>query len=406
MISARDKKSMKKIIRACTVSMSLGFVKGMLPDLKKIYEVVLLSSPGEEMEEIEKQGLARCIALPMERRISPIKDFISLCKLIKVFKREKPDMVHSMTPKAGLLCMMAGRLTHVPVRIHTFTGLVWPTAKGLQRWILKMTDRITCSCATHIIPEGQGVLNDLKTGGITSKELKVLGYGNVRGIDMTRFSHRPEIIEKAKQIRKNDVFTFLFVGRIVGDKGINELVEAFQMLNEEIPMTRLVLVGNNEDDLDPISDKTKAIIHSNSHIEAIGPKSDDNLIAYYAASDSFVFPSYREGFPNTVMEAGAMGLPCIVTDINGSREIITGASLQLPSVGGEHEVTNVPISVKQNGIIIPSKDVEALYEAMKRMIKDDKMRESLVANARSMIEERFEQEFVRKCLYEFYEEIL
>lgn len=394
----------KKIVRACTVSMSIGFVCGMLPDLNKKYEVVLLSSPGEEMEEIEKQGLTRCIALPMERRISPIKDFISLCKLIKVFKREKPDMVHSMTPKAGLLCMMAGRLTCVPVRIHTFTGLVWPTAKGLQRWILKMTDRITCSCATHIIPEGQGVLNDLKTGSITNKELKVLGYGNVRGIDMTRFSHRPEIREKAKQIRKNDVFTFLFVGRIVGDKGINELVQAFQMLNEEIPMTRLVLIGNNEDDLDPISDKTKAIIHNNSHIESIGPKSDDDLIAYYAASDSFVFPSYREGFPNTVMEAGAMGLPCIVTDINGSREIISGAPPSL--VGGEHEVTNVPISVKQNGIIIPSKDVEALYEAMKRMIKDDKMRESLVANARSMIEERFEQGFVRKCLYEYYEQVL
>ena len=269
-----------------------------------------------------------------------------------------------------------------------------------------MTDRITCSCATHIIPEGQGVLNDLRTGGITNKELKVLGYGNVRGIDMIRFSHRPEIIEKAKQIRKNNVFTFLFVGRIVGDKGINELVQAFQMLNEEIPMTRLVLIGNNEDDLDPISDKTKAIIHSNSHIEAIGSKSDDDLIAYYAASDSFVFPSYREGFPNTVIEAGAMGLPCIVTDINGSREIIAGASLQLASVGGEHEVTNVPISVKQNGVIIPSKDVETLYVAMKRMIKDDKMRESLVANARSMIEKRFEQGFVRKCLYEFYEEIL
>ena len=244
-------KLQKKIIRACTVSMSLGFVKGMLPDLKKIYEVVLLSSPGEEMEEIEKQGLARCIALPMERRISPIKDFISLCKLIKVFKREKPDMVHSMTPKAGLLCMMAGRLTHVPVRIHTFTGLVWPTAKGLQRWILKMTDRITCSCATHIIPEGQGVLNDLRTGGITSKELKVLGYGNVRGIDMTRFSHRPEIIEKARQIRKNDVFTFLFVGRIVGDKGINELVEAFIRLHSEYNKVRLLLVGFFEENIDP-----------------------------------------------------------------------------------------------------------------------------------------------------------
>lgn len=389
-------KLQKKIIRACTVSMSLGFVKGMLPDLKKIYEVVLLSSPGEEMEEIEKQGLARCVALPMERRISPIKDFISLCKLIKVFKREKPDMVHSMTPKAGLLCMMAGRLTHVPVRIHTFTGLVWPTAKGLQRWILKMTDRITCSCATHIIPEGQGVLNDLKTGGITSKELKVLGYGNVRGIDMTRFSHRPEIIEKAKQIRKNDVFTFLFVGRIVGDKGINELVEAFIRLHSEYNKVRLLLVGFFEENIDPILPVTKTQIENTPSIIAAGEQLGDDLIAHYAAADCFVFPSYREGFPNTVMEAGAMGLPCIVTDINGSREIITS----------NIDDDNSTVAIKANGIIVPSKNVEMLYEAMKFMITNKEKREAMAANARPMIEKRFEQGFVRKCLYDYYEEIL
>lgn len=389
-------KLQKKIIRACTVSMSLGFVKGMLPDLKKIYEVVLLSSPGEEMEEIEKQGLARCIALPMERRISPIKDFISLCKLIKVFKREKPDMVHSMTPKAGLLCMMAGRLTHVPVRIHTFTGLVWPTAKGLQRWILKMTDRITCSCATHIIPEGQGVLNDLKTGGITSKELKVLGYGNVRGIDMTRFSHRPEIIEKAKQIRKNDVFTFLFVGRIVGDKGINELVEAFIRLHSEYNKVRLLLVGFFEENIDPILPVTKTQIENTPSIIAAGEQLGDDLIAHYAAADCFVFPSYREGFPNTVMEAGAMGLPCIVTDINGSREIITS----------NIDDDNSTVAIKANGIIVPSKNVEVLYEAMKFIITNKEKREAMAANARPMIEKRFEQGFVRKCLYDYYEEIL
>lgn len=389
-------KLQKKIIRACTVSMSLGFVKGMLPDLKKIYEVVLLSSPGEEMEEIEKQGLARCIALPMERRISPIKDFISLCKLIKVFKREKPDMVHSMTPKAGLLCMMAGRLTHVPVRIHTFTGLVWPTAKGLQRWILKMTDRITCSCATHIIPEGQGVLNDLKTGGITSKELKVLGYGNVRGIDMTRFSHRPEIIEKAKQIRKNDVFTFLFVGRIVGDKGINELVEAFIRLHSEYNKVRLLLVGFFEENIDPILPVTKTQIENTPSIIAAGEQLGDDLIAHYAAADCFVFPSYREGFPNTVMEAGAMGLPCIVTDINGSREIITS----------NIDDDNSTVAIKANGIIVPSKNVEMLYEAMKFIITNKEKKEAMAANARPMIEKRFEQGFVRKCLYDYYEEIL
>ena len=374
-----------KIIRACTVSMSLGFVSGMLADLKKKYEVVLLSSPGPEMEETKKNGLARCIDVPMQRHISPFKDLISLCRMIKVFRTEKPVMIHSMTPKAGLLCMVAAWLTRVPVRVHTFTGLVWPTSQGIQRWILKMTDRITCFCATHVIPEGQGVLNDLKNGRITKKDMKVLGYGNVRGIDMQRFSCRPEVVELAKPIRDNDVFTFLFVGRIVGDKGINELIEAFAKLLGEYNNLRLILVGPFESTLDPILPKTREQIDNISEIISTGEKGGDDLIAYYAASDCFVFPSYREGFPNTVLEAGAMGLPCIVTDINGSREIIVDG---------------------KNGIIIPPKDEQSLFEAMKKMVEDHALQEQMAANARSMIEERFEQGFVRQCLYDFYEEIL
>lgn len=374
-----------KIIRACTVSMSLGFVEGMLPDLKKKYEVVLLSSPGPEMETIaEKEGV-KTIAVPMERHISLKKDVVSLFKLIKVFCRERPQMVHSMTPKAGLLCMVAAWLTRVPVRVHTFTGLVFPTAQGLKRKILMLTDAITCACATHIIPEGEGVKADLQNNGITKKPMKILGYGNVRGIDMTRFSRRESIMRMAENLRDSDVFTFLFVGRIVRDKGINELVAAFNRLNEEFPKTRLWLVGFFEENLDPVSSTTKSIIESNKSIEAVGEKLADELLSYYAASDCFVFPSYREGFPNTVIEAGAMDLPCIVTDINGSREII---------------------SQGENGIIIPSKNEEQLYKAMKQMITDEKGRKKMTGNARKMIADRFEQSFIRQCLYDYYEEIL
>lgn len=374
-----------KIIRACTVSMSLGFVEGMLPDLKKKYEVVLLSSPGPEMETIaEKEGV-KTIAVPMERHISLKKDVVSLFKLIKVFRREHPQMVHSMTPKAGLLCMVAAWLTRVPVRVHTFTGLVFPTAQGLKRKILMLTDAITCACATHIIPEGEGVKADLQNNGITKKPMKILGYGNVRGIDMTRFSRRESIMRMAENLRDSDVFTFLFVGRIVRDKGINELVAAFKRLNEEFPKTRLWLVGFFEENLDPVSSTTKSIIESNKSIEAVGEKLADELLSYYAASDCFVFPSYREGFPNTVIEAGAMDLPCIVTDINGSREII---------------------SQGENGIIIPSKNEEQLYKAMKQMITDENSRKQMTGNARKMIADRFEQSFVRQCLYDYYEEIL
>lgn len=383
----RSQAGKKKIIRATTIPLSLNaFCKGMLRELSEKYEVIALSSPGEELEEVARREGMRTVAVPMERRISLFKDLKALIKMISVLHKEKPTMVHSMTPKAGLLCMMAAWLTRVPVRVHTFTGLVFPTATGLKRRILMTTDWLTCACATHIIPEGEGVKNDLLNNGITKKPLKVLGYGNVRGVDMAYYSLRDEVRNKVEELglRDESKFTFVFVGRIVKDKGMNELCEAFDKLSG-MANVRLLLVGPYEDCLDPISPKSKEIIEQNPAIESVGSKRGDELLAYYVASDCFVFPSYREGFPNTVLEAGAMGLPSIVTDINGSREII---------VEGE------------NGVIIPSHDANALFDAMLKMMKDKEARERMAGNARQMIASRYEQGFVRKCLYDFYDEIL
>ena len=311
------KRNKNKIVRAVTVSMSCIFFHELMSKMRdKGYEMVALSSPGSELDEIRKEGF-HTIEIPMERHISLTKDLKSLLQLIKVFRKEKPEIVHSMTPKAGLLCMVAAWLTRVPVRIHTFTGLVWPTAHGLQRKILMVTDKITCACATHIIPEGKGVMNDLRNGHITKKPMKVLGYGNVKGVDMERFKGSPHHSPKGE-----GGFTFLFVGRIVGDKGLNELVSAFTRLYTEFPFIRLSLVGAYEPELDPLHKETEEVIKSNDAIITLGAKYGDDLIAEYSNADCFVMPSYREGFPNTVLEAGAMGLPCIVTDINGSREII------------------------------------------------------------------------------------
>jgi glycosyltransferase involved in cell wall biosynthesis len=372
----------KKLIRAVTVSMSVGFYEPMIGELQQEgYEVVSVSSPGPELERLRAKGV-RCLEVPMERHIAIQKDIRSLFALIRVFHKEKPFIVHSMTPKAGMLCMVAAWVCRVPRRVHTFTGLVWPTAKGLKRRVLMFTDWLTCFCATHVIPEGQGVKNDLSH--ITKKPMKVLGYGNVKGVDMHRFSLRPEVLQKAAPLKNKDVFTFIFVGRIVGDKGINELVEAYLRLLKEHSNLRLFLVGNYEMKLDPVSPQTMQCISDTKEISAVGPKYADDLLAYYAASDCFVFPSYREGFPNTVMEAGAMGLPSIVTDINGSREII---------------VEN------KNGKIIPSKDVDALYRSMKFMVENEDDRRRMAGNARQMIASRFDQTFVRKCLMDFYNQI-
>lgn len=374
----------RKIIRSVTVDSSLIFIEPMIPFLKTKYELQLLCSPGENIDRICREYEIEGHRIYMFRRMSPLKDIKSLFQFVRLFYNEKPYMVHSMTPKAGLLCMLAAWLTGVPRRVHTFTGLVWPTALGLSRRVLMLTDWLTCACATHVIPEGQGVLNDLQQH-ITKKPMRVLGYGNVRGVDMMKFSRRPEIMEQAKVLKKEGIFTFVFVGRIVGDKGINELVAAFCKLNRKYSETRLFLVGKYEADLDPVKAETLNAIHTNSAIEAVGPKFSDDLLAYYAASDCFVFPSYREGFPNTVMEAGAMGLPSIVTDINGSREIITDG---------------------KNGMVIPSKNADALYVAMEQMLINREQTKRLADNAREMISCRFEQNFVCKCLYDFYDEVI
>lgn len=370
-----------KIIRTSTVPGSLNtFCKGLLTELKEEYEVVALSSPGEELDELGEREQVKTIAVPMQRQISPLKDLVSLWKIYRAFRREKPQMVHSMTPKAGLLCMMAAWLARVPVRVHTFTGLVFPTAKGLKQKMLIMTDRITCACATHIIPEGRGVKHDLLKYKITGKPLKVLGYGNVMGINLEHY--RSETTAR-KKMEADDTFSFLFIGRLVGDKGINELAHAFCRLCKKYEQVRLVLVGGYESDLDPLKPDTLRLIQETPQIMAVGVQKD--VRPWFETADALVFPSYREGFPNVVIEAGAMGVPSIVTDINGSREIIREGL---------------------NGRIIPSQDEESLYQAMEWMVNHPLACIEMAGRARKMVEDRYEQGFVRRCLKEFYRKIL
>lgn len=382
-------KTRKKIIRTTTIPLSLyTFCRRLFEDLSQEYDLVAISSPGELLDELAQDQTCRCVAIPMERSISPFKDLVSLWRLIQVFRKEKPDMVHSMTPKAGLLSMMAAWITRVPIRIHTFTGLVFPTSTGLKRKILMLTDWITCACATHIIPEGEGVKQDLQQHGITKKELKVLGYGNIKGIDLKHYDRTLEITEQAAAIRqklnlKDDDFTFLFIGRLVGDKGIHELVDAFEALSSIYPQIQLILVGPEEPEQDPLKEETRGKIHRIPHIHPVGSQKD--VRPWYAAANALVFPSYREGFPNVVIEAGAMGLPSIVTDINGSREIIMDGV---------------------NGVIVPSKDTPALQKAMEKFILQPTQTLVMGQKARPMVETRYEQSYVWNCLKEFYQNVL
>jgi glycosyltransferase involved in cell wall biosynthesis len=357
------------------------FCEGQLKMLSGHFDVVAVSSPDKELKTISEREGVRTIGVKMERHISIWKDLKSLFQMIRVFRRERPYIVHSMTPKAGLISMMAAKITNVPVRMHTYTGLVFPTAHGIKQKILILTDRILCACATYINPEGKGVANDLKKFKITKKPLHIIANGNVRGINLKYYDRTEDVMMRANEICDDRYFTFLFVGRIVRDKGINELVEAFaRLLNEKFNKPpRLLLVGPYENNLDPIDDKTRKIIDECPQIITTGSQLD--VRPYYAACDVLVFPSYREGFPNVVLEAGAMGLPSIVTDINGSNEII------LPN---------------ENGVIIPTHDADALYNAMKKFLEDNSMVKTLADNARKMIADRYEQQMIWKALLDTY----
>ena len=370
----------RKIIRATTIPLSLDiFCKDMLKELSSQYDILAVSSPGEELDRVAAREGVAIAKVAMQRHIAPFHDFISLLKLIRLFHREKPWIVHSMTPKAGLLCMIAAKLCRVPHRIHTFTGLIWPTASGLKRKILIATDKLLCSCATIIIPEGNGVKQDLLSARITSKPLNVLANGNVRGIDLNHYRRSDEVVQQAKILRKDNTITYIFIGRLVADKGITELVNAFVKLNQLHDNTRLLLVGPKEQERSPLPSHNMQTIESHKSIEAVGMQHD--IRPWLAAADVFVFPSYREGFPNVVIEAGAMGLPSIVTDINGSNEIIIEG---------------------KNGLIIPSHDSDSLFNSMLRLYSDSSLRQSLSRNARNLIADRFDCHLVRKALYDLY----
>lgn len=383
-----------KIIRVSTVPISLNvFCKGLLQELSKDYEVAAVSSPGTDLEEIEIREKVRTFAVPMRRQIALLHDLRSLWQLFWLFCKEKPDMVHSITPKAGLLSMIAAKLAGVPIRLHTFTGLIWPTASGLKRKILVAMDKLLCICATHLNPEGQGVAHDLQAH-ITHKPLTVLGHGNVRGIDFEYYKSTPDIELAAQQSRTKlgipqNSFVFLFVGRIVRDKGIVELLEAFKKLTKSYSQKSdisspisLLLVGNEEEHLDPLPPSTQQLINTLPNVYRLPFQTD--VRPFYATAQALVFPSYREGFPNVVLEAGAFALPSIVTDINGSREIITN---------------------KNNGLIIPPQNTEALTQAMQTLLHTPHLK-SMGEAAYRNVKQHFSKARVWQQLKDYYQHLL
>lgn len=385
---------MKKLIRITTVPLSLKvLLKGQLRFMASNgFDVKGVSSEGEELREVhENEGIA-VEAITMSRKITPFQDLKSLWEMWNFLRKEKPQIVHTHTPKAGIIGMLAARLAGVPHRLHTVAGLPLMEATGTKRKILNFVEKLTYSSATRVYPNSKGLYDFILQNNFTqSNKLKIIANGSSNGIDTTFFS--PDQVTEIEKVTlreklniQPDDFVFVFVGRIVSDKGINELIKAFSELQtvENKPAgIKLLLVGGLENDLDPLNPETLAEINQNKDIISVGFQQD--VRSFFAIADALVFPSYREGFPNVVMQAGAMGLPSIVSDINGCNEII---------IEGE------------NGLIIPPKNVEKLKEKMLTLAKDKNLYTKLKGNSRRMIENRYEQSVVWNALLEEYEGLL
>lgn len=386
----------KKLIRITTSDISLNsLIKGQLRFLNQHFEVVALSNDTGKLKAVGEREGVRVIEVPMHREISLKSDIMCLWKLYGILKKEKPDIIHANTPKGSLLAMVAGWLAGVKHRLYTVTGLRYQGASGLFRIILMNMERISCFFATKVIPEGNGVKEALHHDHITGKPLRVILNGNINGIDVEYFDPSIYTLDQRtdkytgsrEQIRQDlgfsdKDFVFIFIGRIVKDKGMNELANSLRRLPQSFPNVKLLLVGPFESKLDPLYEGNEEFLKSSPNVCYVGVQND--VRPFLFASDALVFPSYREGFPNVVLQAGAMGLPAIVTNINGCNEIIVDGC---------------------NGKIIPSKDERALHEMMVYFIENKNEVKKMADNARSMVIQRYEQKAVWEAILDMYQHL-
>ena len=375
-----------KVIRITTIPLSLEkLLEGQLNFMSEFFEMTAVSSDKERLNNYGKKEGIDVYHLEMTRKITPFKDFIAIMKFYKFLLTHKPQIVHSHTPKAGFISMIASFLARVPIRLHTVAGLPLMEAKGFKRIILNSVESLTYLCATKIYANSIGLMEFILNERYTSsKKIDVIGKGSSNGINLSYFNYNivkkseKEELRKKYDIAEND-FVFLYVGRIVGDKGINELVESFDFLSKNYLNSKLLLVGNLENHLDPIKENTEKLICYNDKIICTGYQKD--VRPFFAISDVFVFPSYREGFPNVVLQSCAMSIPVITTDINGCNEIIKD---------------------NFNGLIIPPKNLKKLREAMEVVINSPSKLSFFKSNTFKSIQHNFNQIDIWNLLKEEY----
>lgn len=319
------------------------------------------------------------------RKIDPFRDLGALFKMAAIFRRGAYAIAHSSTPKAGLIAALAGRLARVPIRLHTYTGQVWVEKMGLSRWVLKTCDTLIARLDTHCYADSRSQLEFLVREKVVPRsKISVLGDGSISGVDLGRFNPESVLPGTRTEIRNalgipESGSVIIFVGRVTRDKGVCELVTAFAMLQDRYPDLHLILVGPFEPERDPLPAEILRQIEAHPYIHSIGFRKD--VERYLAASDIFCLPSYREGFGSVIIEAGAMGLPSVATRVVGLVDAV---------IAGE------------TGLLVPTKDIRALEEALERLIVDTNLRHRMGEAARTRSVDFFDADRVNELVRKEY----
>lgn len=382
---------MPKLVRVTTVPLSLHvLLKGQMRYMGEHgFDVIMVSADGPELPEVLNDEKCEHVIVPMTRQITPLRDLSSLFKLVRLFKKLKPDIVHSHTPKAGLLAMMAAKFAGVKIRIHTIAGLRYVTTTGMRRRLLVNMEKLTAHYANHVWPNSKSLKQFiLENKLVSSEKLEMIGEGSSNGINLERYTAAALDNTKLESIRQKinynpDLFYFLSVGRIVKDKGMDELSLAFSRLYGKNSKLRLILVGSFEDDLDPVTESSRKIL--GEHPGIIRPGWSNEVEYYMHLSNALVHPSYREGFPNVILQAGAMNCPVICSGIDGNIDLV------------DHNVT---------GLICKVRDADSLYQQMEFALENPGVIEDRAINLRRKVEEKFDQKYVHQQILSRYKQLL